>query len=94
MEADLEAESIGVLKSVDEGRNYVIQAAIIRCALLHPLQANVCMKRAWWAPPSIMKARKTMSHRSLIEEVISQTSLRFTPQTYDIKKVCYFLLRR
>jgi hypothetical protein len=35
-----------------------------------------------------------MGHRSLIEEVISQTSLRFTPQTYDIKKVCYFLLRR
>jgi hypothetical protein len=47
MEAELEAESIGVLKTVDEGRNYVIQAAIIRYALLHPSQANVCMKRAW-----------------------------------------------
>jgi hypothetical protein len=37
-----------------------------------------------------MKARKTTSHRSLIDEVISQTSLRFTPQTHDIKKVCSF----
>lgn len=39
------------------------------------------------APPSIMKARKTMKHRRLIEEVISQISLRFTPQAHDIKKV-------
>jgi hypothetical protein len=47
MEAELEAESIGALKSVDEGRNYVIQAVIIRYVLLHSLRANVCMKRAW-----------------------------------------------
>ena len=47
IEAEVRAESNAVLKTVDEGRNYVIQATIIRYALLHPTQANVCMKHAW-----------------------------------------------
>ncbi|KAG6918745.1 hypothetical protein DXG01_011936 [Tephrocybe rancida] len=35
----------------------------------------------------IMKARKTMKHQPLIQEVISQISMRFAPKIPDIKKV-------
>jgi hypothetical protein len=39
-----------------------------------------------------MKARKTMENESLIQEVASQTSKRFTAEVSAIKKVCCFLL--
>ena len=35
IKAVVKAESTDVLKMVDEDRKYIIQAAIIRCALLH-----------------------------------------------------------
>jgi hypothetical protein len=51
-DADAMAESSGVLKAVDEGRNYVIQATIIRYALLHPTQANVLYETHMASPAS------------------------------------------
>ncbi|KAG5648294.1 hypothetical protein DXG03_004866 [Asterophora parasitica] len=42
----------------------------------------------------IMKARKTMKHQSLIQEVISQISQRFAPKIPDIKKAIDTLLEK
>ncbi len=36
IKAEIKAESSDVLKTVDEDRKYVIQATIVRCALLYP----------------------------------------------------------
>jgi cullin 1 len=36
IKAEVKAESSDVLKTVDEDRKYVIQATIVRCALLWP----------------------------------------------------------
>ncbi|KAJ7263863.1 Cullin family-domain-containing protein [Mycena rebaudengoi] len=60
IKAEAKAESVDVLKTVDEDRKYVIQATIVR----------------------IMKARKTMKHQPLIQEVTAQLA----PQIPDIKK--------
>jgi hypothetical protein len=40
IKAEIKAESSDVLKTVDEDRKYVIQATIVRCALLWPSLAN------------------------------------------------------
>ncbi|KAJ7263867.1 Cullin [Mycena rebaudengoi] len=69
IKAEAKAESVDVLKTVDEDRKYVIQATIVR----------------------IMKARKTMKHQPLIQEVTAQ---RFTPQIPDIKKPLETLLEK
>ncbi|KAG6841967.1 hypothetical protein C0991_004458 [Blastosporella zonata] len=42
----------------------------------------------------IMKARKTMKHQLLIQEVITQISVRFTPKISDIKKAIDTLLEK
>ncbi|KAG6829544.1 hypothetical protein H0H87_011110 [Tephrocybe sp. NHM501043] len=42
----------------------------------------------------IMKARKTMKHQPLIQEVISQISMRFAPKIPDIKKAIDTLLEK
>ena len=42
----------------------------------------------------IMKARKTMRNQPLIQEVISQSSQRFTPKVRDIKKAIDSLLEK
>jgi cullin 1 len=42
----------------------------------------------------IMKARKTMKHQPLIQEVISQISQRFAPKIPDIKKAIDTLLEK
>ncbi|KAH8817845.1 ubiquitin-protein ligase [Flagelloscypha sp. PMI_526] len=42
----------------------------------------------------IMKARKTIKSQALIQEVISQTSLRFNPKISDIKKAIDMLIER
>jgi cullin 1 len=78
-------ESSDVFKAVAGDRKYVIQSAIVRCVLsliIHilPVRQNACSFR-------IMKARTTMNSQSLIQEVISQISLQFTPKISDVKKV-------
>lgn len=40
IKAEIKAESSDVLKTVDEDRKYVIQATIVRCALLHRYFSN------------------------------------------------------
>lgn len=45
IKAEIKAESSDVLKTVDEDRKYVIQATIVRSALLHRYFAN-CFNEA------------------------------------------------
>lgn len=88
IKAEQKAESIDVLKTVDEDRKYAIQATIVRYVFTtYMTLITPALTRGADVLYSIMKARKTVKNQQLIQEVISQISTRFTPKLPDIKKV-------
>ena len=108
IKAEVKAESTDVMKTVDEDRKYAIQATIVRYApsfrrtvFLFLTTYNFTKYTHTSIAPSIrthvyriMKARKTMKNQSLIQEVISQITQRFTPRIPDIKKAIDTLLEK
>lgn len=93
IKAEVKAESAEVLKNVDEDRKYVIQATIVRCVFLIWSSSRIHHSLHCYQY-RIMKARKTMKHQPLIQEVISQISQRFKPNVSDIKKAIDTLLEK
>jgi hypothetical protein len=72
IQAETSQQSADTRKSVDEDRNLVIQAAIVR----------------------IMKARKSLNHTRLIQEVIAQVKTHFTPHIPLVKRAIEQLIEK
>ena len=83
LDLPIKAESADFLRTIDEDRNYLIQATIIRYNV--HIQPGLLIT---YHQDSIMKIHKMMKGDALIQEVVSQISQRFVPKMPSITKVC------
>lgn len=79
---EIKQDQQDVQKHVADDRKLHIQAAIVRYVRLVKMGDSISKL------DRIMKARQTLKHELLVQEVITTVKGRFSPAVPDIKKVC------
>ena len=88
IKAEQKAESVDVMKAVDEDRKLLIQVRSSSSLLVQ------CFMNAQAIIVRIMKSRKSLKHQTLIQETVTQLQSRFAPKVSDIKRAIDQLIEK